>query len=134
MSRRVLALMCVAVLAATGAVADDGAITNKSMSRTIQLPVYDQDIVNDAVPEAEHAFTDMMGFYVPMQAASGIPWMFPLGEDSGVFMSPWASYHRRPMRSPREAWCELMPATVPAAEARISVNRCMKLLLSIFPK
>ena len=52
--------------------ADDGAITNKSMSRTINLPDYGQDIVNNAVPEAEHAFTDMMGFYVPSQAASGL--------------------------------------------------------------
>ncbi len=51
--------------------ADDGAITNKNMSRTIQLPTFDQDAVNDAVTEAEHAFTDMIGFYVPMQAASG---------------------------------------------------------------
>jgi hypothetical protein len=52
--------------------ADDGAITNKSMSRTIQEPTFDQDIVNNAVPEDEHAFTDMMGFYVPAQAASGL--------------------------------------------------------------
>ena len=70
MNRRVLALMCVAALAATGAAADDGEITNKSMSRTIQLP--DGLMVpSHYVPEAEHAFTDMMGFYVPMQAASG---------------------------------------------------------------
>ena len=54
--------------------ADDGAITNKSMSRTIEPPVidYDQQIVNNAVRENEHAFTDMMGFYVPAQAASGL--------------------------------------------------------------
>ena len=56
---------------ATPALADDGAITNKDMSRTINLPDFGQDIVNNAVPEDEHAFTDMMGFYVPAQAASG---------------------------------------------------------------
>jgi hypothetical protein len=55
------------------AFADDGAITNKSMSRTINdLPDFGQDIVNNKLPEAEHAFTDMMGFYVPSQAASGL--------------------------------------------------------------
>jgi hypothetical protein len=52
--------------------ADDGAITNKSMSRTIQEPTFDQEIVNNALPEDEHAFTDMAGFYVPAQAASGL--------------------------------------------------------------
>ena len=54
------------------AFADDGAMTNKSMSRTIKLPDYGQEIVNNKVPEAEHAFTDMMGFYVPAQQASGL--------------------------------------------------------------
>ena len=53
--------------------ADDGAITNKQMSRTIKVPIFDQDIVNEALPEAEHAFTDMMEFYVPAQKASGAP-------------------------------------------------------------
>ena len=52
--------------------ADDGAITNKNMSRTIKLPAFDQDIVNEMLPESEHAFTDMMEFYVPSQAASGL--------------------------------------------------------------
>lgn len=51
--------------------ADDGEKTSKSMSNTIKLPIFEQDIVNDAVPENEHAFIDMMDFYVPMQAASG---------------------------------------------------------------
>ncbi|WP_455210876.1 hypothetical protein, partial [Kaarinaea lacus] len=57
----------------TPVVADDGAINNKSMTRTIEPPVidYGQAIVNEAVREAEHAFTDMMKFYVPAQAASG---------------------------------------------------------------
>ncbi len=63
----------IALTAAAGlASADDGAITNKNMSRTIKVPTFDQDIVNSAVSEAEHAFTDMMGFYVPAQAASGL--------------------------------------------------------------
>ena len=54
--------------------ADDGAITNKDMSRTIQEPTFDPsyNIPDDVVPEDEHAFTDMMGFYVPAQAASGL--------------------------------------------------------------
>jgi hypothetical protein len=60
------------LLAGIPASADDGAITNKNMSRNIQVPTFDQDIVNDAVSEAEHAFTDMMGFYVPSQRASGL--------------------------------------------------------------
>ncbi|MDX1698047.1 MAG: choice-of-anchor O protein, partial [Thiohalobacterales bacterium] len=60
--------------AAPLALADDGAITNKSMSRTIEPPLidYGQAIVNAKVRETEHAFTDMMGFYVPAQAASGL--------------------------------------------------------------
>ena len=66
-------LLTALALALSGVVgADDGAITNKNMSRTIKVPAFDQDIVNDAVSEAEHAFTDMMGFYVPAQAASGL--------------------------------------------------------------
>ncbi|MGD8498082.1 MAG: hypothetical protein PVG82_04195, partial [Chromatiales bacterium] len=75
MKSKALSFICAALLvwaAGPPALADDGAIINKSMSRTIQsLPDYGQDIVNDKLPEAEHAFTDMMGFYVPMQAASG---------------------------------------------------------------
>lgn len=71
--RRFLLVMLMATLVVgTTASADDGAITNKSMSQSIQLPVFDQGIVNNAIPEAEHAFTDMMGFYVPAQAASGV--------------------------------------------------------------
>ena len=60
------------LLASSPAFSDDGAITNKDMSRTINLPDFGQDIVNNAVPEDEHAFTDMMGLYVPAQAASGL--------------------------------------------------------------
>ncbi len=51
--------------------ADDGAITNKSMSKTINVPTFDQETVNEKTPEAEHAFADFMKFYVPAQAASG---------------------------------------------------------------
>jgi hypothetical protein len=53
-------------------VADDGAINNKNMTNSVNLPTFSQDIVNSAVPEAEHAFTEMMKFYVPSQAASGL--------------------------------------------------------------
>ena len=76
MLQRVFVAVCIVAMAAAGAGADDGAITNKSMSRTIQLPEYDMwpDLLvpSHHVPEAEHAFTDMMGFYVPAQAASGL--------------------------------------------------------------
>ena len=73
---KVFRLICAIALTAVTSVAaaDDGAITNKSMSRTIEPPAidYGQNIVNDKVREDEHAFTDMMGFYVPAQLASGL--------------------------------------------------------------
>ena len=72
MSTMMASSLLLAGLTTGPALADDGAITNKDMSRTINLPDFGQDIVNDAVPEDEHAFTDMMGFYVPAQAASGL--------------------------------------------------------------
>ena len=69
--RYLTTLLAASAIAICGvASADDGAITNKNMSRTINLPDFGQDIVNDAIPEDEHAFADMMGFYVPAQAAS----------------------------------------------------------------
>ena len=74
--KKALSLLAATLLVGANgmATADDGAITNKSMSRTIQPPEidYGQNIVNAAVREDEHAFTDMMGFYVPAQAASGL--------------------------------------------------------------
>ncbi len=66
-----LATVAIALSGAAGA--DDGAITNKNMSRTINVPLFDQDILNEQLPEAEHAFTDMMEFYVPAQKANGTP-------------------------------------------------------------
>ena len=52
------------------AVADDGAKINKRMSQNLKLTVLPEEV---GVPttEAEHAFIDMMKFYVPAQAASG---------------------------------------------------------------
>ena len=41
---------------------------------------------------------------IPASAASDIPWMFPEGVVSGVFMSVWASTQSRPIRSPRALW------------------------------
>ena len=72
MRAKLLPLMVAAILAGTSgstAIADDGAITNKNMSRTIN------DLVEDVpgAPEAEHAFADYMKFYVPAQMASGLP-------------------------------------------------------------
>ncbi|MGD8784744.1 MAG: choice-of-anchor O protein, partial [Thioalkalispiraceae bacterium] len=51
--------------------ADDGDRTIKSMSRNTQLTVLPEEV---GVPtaEAEHAFIDMMKFYVPSQQASGL--------------------------------------------------------------
>jgi len=73
MRQKLLPLCAAALLTGAGglAVADDGLIINKSMTRTIKVPVFEQEIVNSKVSEAEHAFTDMLLFYVPMQAASG---------------------------------------------------------------
>ena len=71
-----LFIMLVTACMCSLSVADDGAIANKSMSKTIDLPTFDEGYnlppVEDLVPEAEHAFTDMMGFYVPAQAANGL--------------------------------------------------------------
>ncbi|MCP5303945.1 MAG: hypothetical protein H6953_00745 [Chromatiaceae bacterium] len=50
---------------ATTAFADDGAQVLKSMSKASGNPVFEH------IPEAEHAFIDMMKFYVPLQAANG---------------------------------------------------------------
>jgi hypothetical protein len=70
---RTLTAAMAAVLALSGAVcADDGAINNKSMSKTITVPVFESAEVNAQVPEAEHAFAGMMGFYVPAQASNGL--------------------------------------------------------------
>ena len=63
------------LLAWTAASADDGEITNKRMTggnTDNQLTVLPEDVLED-VSHAEHAFTDMMKFYVPSQAASGLP-------------------------------------------------------------
>jgi len=74
MSTLLASSLLLAGLTSGPALADDGAITNKDMSRTIQEPTFDPsyNIPADTVPEDEHAFTDMMGFYVPAQAASGL--------------------------------------------------------------
>ena len=70
--RFIIFLLTALAFALSGAVgADDGAITNKSMSKNIHVPTFEQDVVNEQIPEAEHAFTDFMKFYVPAQKASG---------------------------------------------------------------
>jgi hypothetical protein len=75
MRSKLLPLCMAALLSGAGglAVADDGLINNKNMTNTINLPTFAQDIVNAKVPEAEHAFTELMKYYVPAQAASGAP-------------------------------------------------------------
>ena len=59
-----------AMLAGAPAMADDGEKVLKNMSRNANVTVTPEEV---GVPtsEAEHAFTDMMKFYVPVQAASG---------------------------------------------------------------
>ncbi|MBK5941988.1 hypothetical protein CCR96_22650 [Halochromatium roseum] len=50
------------------AFADDGALVRKSMA---PAPGNAPSVPAGYIPEAEHAFIDMMKFYVPMQAADG---------------------------------------------------------------
>ncbi|MGD8925935.1 MAG: choice-of-anchor O protein, partial [Thioalkalispiraceae bacterium] len=74
MYRKLLSFMLsIAFTLSTGSavLADDGTKTLKSMSRNTSLTVLPEDV---GVPtaEAEHAFTDMMKFYVPAQQASGV--------------------------------------------------------------
>lgn len=67
-SRRAVAVLGIAALAvsvATSAAADDGLKVMKTLS--------DRDpVLAGYVDEAEHAFTGMMKFYVPAQAANGV--------------------------------------------------------------
>ena len=60
-----LALACM-----TTASADDGDKTLKMMSRNAKVTVEPED-VGLTISESEHAFIDMMKFYVPAQRASG---------------------------------------------------------------
>ena len=55
----------------TPVLADDGAQTLKSMSRNADVTVLPED-VGVATSESEHAFIDMMKFYVPSQGANGL--------------------------------------------------------------
>jgi hypothetical protein len=72
--RCLASLLAALTLALTGIVgADDGQINNKSMSQTIKVPDFDDEIVDNTLSEAEHAFTGFMKFYVPAQQASGAP-------------------------------------------------------------
>jgi hypothetical protein len=60
------------LLTFTAASADDGDKVVKRMSHNAKLTVAPEE-VGETVAEAEHAFIDMMGFYVPSQAADGTP-------------------------------------------------------------
>jgi len=69
-----LGMAILVVMAGAPSIADDGEQTLKRMtggSIDNQLNVLPED-VGLHVSEAEHAFTDMMTFYVPSQAASGL--------------------------------------------------------------
>ena len=60
MRLQLLPLAAAAILtcmAGSPVLADDGEINNKSMSRTINVPVFDQDIVKNKVSEAGNAIT-----------------------------------------------------------------------------
>lgn len=77
MRSRLLPLCLAALLTGAGglALADDGEMVNKNMTNNLETPakvVEAYPEVADFVPEAEHAFTDMLLFYVPMQRASGV--------------------------------------------------------------
>ena len=69
---RFIVMVLAVLIANTSTVADDSEKTLKNMSRNTNLTVPPEEI---GVPtaEAEHAFIDMMKFYVPSQAASGTP-------------------------------------------------------------
>ncbi len=73
--RRFLTIvLATAMLVGGTAIADDGEMTNKRMTHGDNMvTTFEQGIVNEILPEAEHAFTDMMGLYVPAQKASGAP-------------------------------------------------------------
>ena len=51
----------------------------------------------------------------PARPPAGMPWMLPLGDVSGVFMSPWASNQMSPIFWPRSRWKRETPAIVPIA-------------------
>ena len=73
MRAKLLPLMVAAVLtgmSGSTAIADDGVKTIKSMSKNTHLTV--EPFPGTTIPEAEHAFINMMKFYVPAQAASGL--------------------------------------------------------------
>ncbi|WP_455222777.1 choice-of-anchor O protein [Kaarinaea lacus] len=67
----VMLIAVTAILAGSPVLADDGEKTIKDMSHNTKLTVLPEEV---GVPtaEAEHAFIDMMMFYVPSQAASGL--------------------------------------------------------------
>ena len=52
---------------------------------------------------------------MPSRQASGMPWILPLGLESGVFISACASSQIRPTRWPRSRKCRDTPLTVPIA-------------------
>ncbi|MEJ2456179.1 MAG: choice-of-anchor O protein [Candidatus Thiodiazotropha sp.] len=65
-----LSLTIAMLLASTPVLADDGELTSKNISRNSKLTV-EPEALGLHTAEAEHAFIDMMKFYVPSQAASG---------------------------------------------------------------
>ena len=65
-------LVPVFLLAGLTASADDGEKVLKRMSHNAKVTVTPEE-VGVPVSESEHAFIDMMKFYVPSQAASGMP-------------------------------------------------------------
>ena len=64
-------LVSILLLAGITVSADDGDKTLKQMSRNASVTVTPES-VGLTVSESEHAFIDMMKFYVPAQAASGV--------------------------------------------------------------
>jgi hypothetical protein len=109
--RSKLFFLCAAALitgASATAIADDGTKVLKRMnggSTGNQLTVLPED-VGQHVSEAEHAFTDMMKFYVPMQAASGAT-----GDDLGELATEKAD--PRDYYDIGEEWVETIPVAKP---------------------
>jgi hypothetical protein len=93
------------------------AILRSSMSRIVKTWTPDSRTICASVasrlrtPTRAHFSGRTIGTLPPIRArrrgsfprteAKGIPWTFPLGEDSGEFMSPCASNQSRPISPPR---------------------------------
>ncbi|NNK32882.1 MAG: hypothetical protein HKP02_07140 [Xanthomonadales bacterium] len=83
--------LLIAMLAATGVPADDGGNGEpgkpvlKAMTGSESGRIQPDVVLEGHPPEAEHAFTGMMPFYLPMQSASGLTEGFEEGKDPTLY-------------------------------------------------